>query len=1145
MGEFPSPGDVFRQIFDEAPAPLWVGDLSGVRKFIDRLRSSGVDDPGAYVESHQEAISACVKKINVIRVNKAALNLYQANNNQQFLEGINKTFTQEPGRVFRENLVALAEGGSSSASEAVAKTLTGEVIHVLIRISVVSGYENTWSRLLVSMDDISERKQAEDALESSEARFLALTEASAAAIFVFRDRILYANPAFEELWGYASDELRHLEISDLVAPESIAEVQQHWQEHKQGKTTPSYYEIKLKRKDGETRWGCLSSGLTKYDGRNAAIGIIIDITERKRMEQKLELFRDLMDESNDGVFVIEPDTGRFLDVNKAACVRLGYSLGELLTMGVQDIETTLPDAQAWKAHVRGMKGPGLLTFEGEHQRKNGSVLPVEISSKYVRQEDGEFIVTTVRDITARKRHERLLARRERQLAVLAEAGRSINETLDERQVARTLVDLARRLVNCEAGGVGLYRGGKMCFREYAYKDEYRPIELDFTSGYGVPGHVLATRECYVSNDAMHDVHTIPEIRQSLDFFKLADTPILDGEGNILGCFEMHDRLDGEDFDDQDMEMLKSLAGIVAAALQNMRLLDERTRAKEQLRRTNRTLRMLSDCNQALIRASDEQRLLEEICSLVVGEGEYRMAWVGEVVYDHERHIVPLAKAGFEDGYLESTRISWADDQFGRGPAGRAIREGHPVVCQDILHDPVFSPWREQAAGRGYASSMTFPLTVNGEVAGLLNIYASEPNAFHAGEIDLLGELAGDLAFGIEVLRNRQAREMLEEQFVQAQKMEAVGALAGGLAHDFNNMLAGMLGTVYLVRNTLTDHPEAREKLKLVETTGFRAAGMLAQLLTFARKGATNMQPMSLPSFLKEAFKLAHGGVPENISFTLVVPEGECVVLGDATLLQQVLLNLVTNARHAVTGRVHPVIHVSLKVSEANEALWKRHPDIPRKRYVRLTVEDNGRGVPEACRGKLFEPFFTTKSAGEGTGLGLSMVYGAVQSHHGVIEVESEEGTGSAFHVFLPLLEQADIAPSSEEEEVRVEGHGETILLADDEELVCEVSRELLESMGYRVLIAANGEEAVRLFGEHRDEIRLAILDVVMPQLSGVDAALRMRVASPGLPILFQTGYGERQVRREMEGLKGCRIVSKPTSVPELSRIFRELLDGGS
>ncbi len=990
MNERPSANDEFRRIFDEAPVSLWVEDLSDIKKFIDRLRISGVDKLRAYFENHPEAVGACAKMVKVVQVNKATLDLYQADSEEQILAGIDKTFTEESYEVFREELIALAEGRGSVANEAVTKTLTGAPVHILIRISIMPGYEDTWRRVLVSMNDISERKQAEDSLKSSEQkyralvenvndaifladvetgfildvnhqaevltglpreelvgmhqsalhpegeagkyreafqshirmgggifpevmqvkhrdgrnipveisaglitidgkvmilgvfrdvtarqaaeralqesesqahamaerlkdselRFRTLAEASSVGIFVFRDQIIYANPAFEELWGYTLDELKHLEISDLIVPELAEEVRQRWQDRKQGKATPSYYEIKLKRKDGQTRWGYLASGLAEYDGQNASIGTVIDITGCK-----------------------------------------------------------------W--------------------------------------------------------------------------------------------------------------------------------------------------------------------------------------------------------------------------------------AKEQLRRANRTLRMLSDCNQALVRVSDEQQLLETICTLIVDEGGYKMAWVGEAKHDDERRVIPLAQAGFEEGYFESIHISWADNPFGRGPSGRAIREGHYVVCQDILYDSAFLPWRDQAIRQGYASSIAFPLTVNGKVTGVLNIYASESDAFYADEMKLLEELAGDLAFGIEVLRNRRAKDALEEQFVQAQKMEAIGTLTGGIAHDFNNMLAGMLGTVYLVRDTLTDHPEAQEKLRRVEKTGFRAAEMISQLLTFARKGMTDMQPVALTSFLKEAFKLARSSVPENIGFTLDVPETECTVKGDATLLQQALLNLVTNARHAVAGQARPAIHISLNILAVNETLWKRYPDLPRKPYARLTVEDNGCGIPGEDLNKLFDPFFTTKDVGEGTGLGLAMVYGAVQSHDGVIEVKSKEEEGSEFRIFLPLIEQIGAHSRLEEDQALVEGHGETILLADDEKLVCEISRELLEFMGFRVLIAADGEEAVRIFEEHQDEIRLAILDVVMPRMGGVDAALRIRASAPGLPIVFQTGYGEEQVLGEIKNLKYCRVITKPVPAPEISRTLRELLESGS
>jgi len=375
-------------------------------------------------------------------------------------------------------------------------------------------------------------------------------------------------------------------------------------------------------------------------------------------------------------------------------------------------------------------------------------------------------------------------------------------------------------------------------------------------------------------------------------------------------------------------------------------------------------------------------------------------------------------------------------------------------------------------------------------------------------------------------------------------MEAIGTLAGGIAHDFNNMLAGMLGTVYLVCNALMDHPELQAKLKRVEATGFRAAEMISQLLTFARKGIIQMQPVALTPFLKEAFKLARNSIPENVSLTLDVPETACTVKADVTLLQQALLNIVINAEHAVAGQRHPKIFISLDVLAADEALWERYPSLPHKPYARLTVGDNGAGIAEGCRDKLFEPFFTTKGVGKGTGLGLAMAYGAVQSHGGAIEVEKSNGKGAVFHIFLPLIEQVISSTQSGEDQV-LEGRGETILLADDEASIREVSRELLESMGYRVIIASNGEEAVHLFTKHRDEIRLTILDVVMPKLGGVDAALRIRASVPDLPILFQTGYSEEQVLGEMKHLKHYRVVTKPAAIPELSRIVHELLGSGA
>ncbi len=961
--------DEFRHIFNEAPVSLWVEDLSDVKKIIVRLRTSGVDNLRAHFENHPEAVSTCAKAVKVIQVNKATLDMYRADSEKQLFEGIDKTFTEESYEVFREELIALADGKRSVASEAVTKTLTGELVHILIRISIMPGYEDTWSRLLVSMNDISERKQSEE-------KFRDMAVKSLVGIYIIQNETFkYVNPILAEMFGYSEDEIiDQLGPKHLTVEEDRPLVSENIRKRIERKEKSIHYIFRGITKDKRIIEVEAFGSFTHHQGKPAIIGTLLDITERKRAEEALK-----------------ENESRLLEAQRIA--HIGFIEVNLETEQVYMSDETYRMYRIGKGKVKTM--PELVS--------------------YVHPDD---------------------------------------------------LELVQKRLNLVMRG------------EQAYDIEHRIVRPD--------GSIMWT-------------HSQAEL-------------VRDANGKAL-------KIIGTSHD-----------------------ITERKRVKEQLRRVNRTLRMISDCNQALVRVSDEQRLLETICTTIVDEGGYKMAWVGEAEHDDESRVVPLAQTGFEDGYLESAHISWADNKFGRGPSGRAIREGHSCICQDVFHDPAFLPWRDQAVRQGYAASAAFPLTVNGKVMGTLNIYAPDPNAFHADEIKLLEELAGDLAFGIEVLRHRRDKEILEEQFRQAQKMEAIGILAGGIAHDFNNILAGMLGTVYLVRDTLDDHPEAQRKLERVEKTGFRAADMISQLLTFARKGMTDMQPVALTSFLKEAFKLARSSVPENINFTLGVPDAECTVKGDATLLQQVLLNLVSNARHAVTGQARPEISVSLNVLGADEALWERHPDIPHKFYVRLTVEDNGYGIPGEYLNKLFDPFFTTKEVGEGTGLGLAMVYGAVESHNGIIEVESEEGKGSAFHVFLPLIEQNE-APSQAAEGEVLEGHGETILLADDEKLVCEVSLGLLEAMGYRVLIATNGEEAVRLFGEHQSEIRLAILDVVMPQLGGVDAALQMRVFAPDLPILFQTAYGEEQALKEMKNMKCCRVVAKPTAIPELSCILRELLDG--
>jgi len=397
---------------------------------------------------------------------------------------------------------------------------------------------------------------------------------------------------------------------------------------------------------------------------------------------------------------------------------------------------------------------------------------------------------------------------------------------------------------------------------------------------------------------------------------------------------------------------------------------------------------------------------------------------------------------------------------------------------------------------------------------------------------------GETTHYVGIQTNLIEHETLEKQFHQAQKMEAIGTLVGGIAHDFNNILAGMTGNLYLAKKRVKDLPEVTLKLNSVEELALRASAMIGQLLTFARKGQVSMQPMPLSPFIKETLKFLRTAVPENINIQQNICSEPVLVLGDVTQLHQVLMNLVNNARDALEDRDEPSIDIRLDLFRPDDAFIEKHAYFKHGDYAQLSVGDNGCGVPQAQVEHLFEPFFTTKEEGKGTGLGLAMVFGAVKSHQGYIEVNSREGVGTRFDLYLPIYQaQADVVIPNEEQEA-VEGNGELILLVDDQEQILLTGKEVLESLGYRVITAVNGKQAVAAFESQQDEIKLVILDVIMPEMGGHKAAEHMRQLNSNVKIIFSTGYD----KNTQQDLKHEMVLSKPFSIVEMSQIIRQQLD---
>ncbi len=413
-----------------------------------------------------------------------------------------------------------------------------------------------------------------------------------------------------------------------------------------------------------------------------------------------------------------------------------------------------------------------------------------------------------------------------------------------------------------------------------------------------------------------------------------------------------------------------------------------------------------------------------------------------------------------------------------------------------------------------------------------------------------------------ILRDTTERRALEDQLRQVQKLESVGTLAGGIAHDFNNLLTGILGYTRLVKGRLPVEDANRKKLELIEKSAMRAAELTAQLLTFSRRAATRQAPTDLNDTVTRVVEDLRGKMPPAIE---VVFEGAAdlwTASADVGMLEQMLLHLCANAREAMPqGR--------LLIATANRTITAadRQTNLEARpgRFVTLTVKDNGRGIDPAILPRVFEPFFTTKGLGQGAGMGLAIVHGAVKGHDGWIEATSEPGRGSCFVVHFPvwdpevaarrvataspsdLLERlAGVAPArraaSDPAPPGRSGPQRTVLAVDDESTVLALARDILEMHGYKVLTARNGEEALRVYGKHAGGIDLVLLDLTMPVMGGLECFRRLRQIDARVRVLVSSGFSSESTATEMMRDGAVAYVQKPYDIDALARIVRQVID---
>jgi PAS domain S-box-containing protein len=708
-------------------------------------------------------------------------------------------------------------------------------------------------------------------------------------------------------------------------------------------------------------------------------------------------------------------------------------------------------------------------------------------------------------------------------------------------------------------------------------------------------------------------------------------------------------------------------GVIIGSVVVGRDITEQKRAEAHIQRLNRVYSVLSDINQMIVREKDSQTTLEAACRIATEKGKFRMAWVG--MADPAAHMIrPIASSGEIGDYLDRVQLDYLDPARSAGPSVQCFLSGEHTVCNDIVQDSRYAPWRDAALRMGYRSHASFPLKVDAQVIGIFNLYSSDLAFFDEDEIKLLDELAMDIGFALEVNRREEdrrkaeeelrwrtaffeaqvdsaqdgvlvvdgkgkkllqnqrlndllklpldvfenpdfaeriqfltgwvknpeqffekvqflishpeemsqdvvelldgtilerfsspvidkakihygriwtfcditERRQMEEQFRQSQKMEAVGQLTGGIAHDFNNLLTVILGCSEIMGDELSENPRLLKMANAILNAAQRGADLTHRMLAFARRQA--LQPRSVD--VNQLVLNLEGLLRHTLSAAIELQVNQRTdlwgAMADPAELESALLNLCINAQDAMPDGGKLTIEADNAFLDSDYA--NQNSEVQPGQYILISVSDTGTGIDPNILGHVFDPFFTTKEVGKGTGLGLSMVYGFAKQSHGHIKIYSELGHGTSVKLYLPRADQEDESPSQHPTSTADLRGSEVILLVEDDDSVRDYARSQLTDLGYRVLEAATGKEALKIVQEHND-IDLLFTDMVMSGgMNGRELAQEVCRLRPELRVLYSSGYAANAITHQGLLDKDMYLLSKPYSRLALARTIRQVLE---
>ncbi len=938
--------------------------------------------------------------------------------------------------------------------------------------------------------------------------------------------------------------------------------------------------------DGTIRHIAARGRLVRDDaGRPVRInGIIWDITERKHAEDEVRESRAKLEAAlasmSDAVFISDAE-GRFVEFNDAFATYHRFKNKEECYQTLAEypdyIDVYFPDGtlaplDMW-AVARALRGETITDAEYMLRRKDtGETWWGGYNFGPIRDKDGKIVGSVVagREITDRKLQEARIARLTELYSMLSRVNEAIVRTREREQLYGEVCAIIAK-----EGSFPLVWIGEVAGRELAPVASCGPaadyladikVEIDGVLGQGPSGTCIREDRPVVNDDFDTNPATLPWREPALRHgFRASACFPLHRRGEAMGALTLYSTRP-HDFDAEQVNLLQALTADVSYALDAIEHEKLRTLAEMDLQKSLKRFELLSHTAEELLQSPDPHGLINSLCREVMGRLGCHVCF-NFLAVEEEGKLRLNAYAGIPEE--EAQKIQWLD--YGVAVCGCAARDACRIVAEHIPSTP--DPHTELVGSYGIKAYACHPLHgPDNRVMGTLSFGTRDRETFSDEDLSLMKAVADQVAVAMIRMRDEEAvrkardelearvqertaelqqaydslmreteeRQKVEEQLRQAQKLEALGTLAGGIAHDFNNILAAIIGFSELIRDhTPPENREHRHAQRVLDASA-RGRELVRQMLTFSRQTEQEKRPLRLSSIVKESVKLLRASIPSTVSIRVSVKSESGVILGDPTQISQVLMNLATNAAHAMREK-GGILDIDLSDFSVSPSNGNPHGIEPGS-YMKLTVRDTGTGIPPEIVDRIFDPFFTTKKVGEGTGLGLSVVLGIVKQARGYITVESEQPMGSTFDVYFPKIASEPAPERMAGDETTPIGN-ERILFVDDEEALIEMGEELLAELGYEVTCCTSSREALALFRLDPSRFDLVVTDQTMPDMTGIQLAAELRAIRPDIPVILCTGFSHtaNEESARAAGIKGFAM--KPLTKRELAKTVRKVLDG--